>query len=547
MSLTHDALIFGGGLAGTILADHMIRSGKRPLLISEARFSRCSRIAAGLINPISGKRLNLAWNADTFIPYSKNYYQALDNEFGIRVFHTRQIARLFASDEEARIWAKKQNHPEYQAWIDRLTSLPIADELGWDEEQGIAIKGGGYVDTSRVLNRISKKLESLDAQLTSPFNYSELSVNSESVSWKQYRAPYAIFSEGHLATRNPWFPGIPYKPAKGVIGRIATNAPLRETAIMKGYFIIPRHGSTYYVGATYDWENRDDIPDEKSIADLTAFLHKELPYRWSWDTLDAGVRPATAGAKPVIGPSSIVNRIYSFNGFGSKGCMQIPYLASLLVEHLFEDANLPPEILPSRFEKANQAEPKRWRATEIARDAVLEVLKPGGIAVDATAGNGHDTLWLAQAIGENGKVFAFDIQKDAIESASQRIKEADLANRVEFNHRSHASFSKSLSPELKGQLSAIVFNLGYLPGGNHSLITKPDTTLAALDQSLSWLKPGGILSIVLYPAHPGGEEEANAVRNWIEDLSPSEFTLMERQHPTGRTDSPVPVIVQKRS
>ncbi len=155
------------------------------------------------------------------------------------------------------------------------------------------------------------------------------------------------------------------------------------------------------------------------------------------------------------------------------------------------------------------------RPTARAHRELAAVLLPGDLAVDATAGNGHDTVFLAERVGESGRVLAFDIQEQAVASAKARVEAAGLAGRVEFFHASHSEISRHAGP---GSAAAVVFNLGYLPGGDHAVITRREETLAALSRSLEVLRAGGLLSVVCYPGHPGGEEESEAVLSWARGL-----------------------------
>lgn len=150
------------------------------------------------------------------------------------------------------------------------------------------------------------------------------------------------------------------------------------------------------------------------------------------------------------------------------------------------------------------------RPTEHAHARVAACLREGDTAVDATAGNGHDTAFLAARVGAGGRVFAFDVQSAAIESARRRVESAGLGGRVEFLQLSHARMAE----RVPAGVAAVMFNLGYLPGGDHALITHRDETLKALDVALGLLRPGGVLTVVCYPGHPGGDEEAEAVTGW---------------------------------
>lgn len=157
-----------------------------------------------------------------------------------------------------------------------------------------------------------------------------------------------------------------------------------------------------------------------------------------------------------------------------------------------------------------------------AHKLVSERLQPGEIAVDATAGTGADTLFLARCTGPKGNVLAFDIQDDALELTRQRLSKeppSTLAS-VSLHLQSHALMKSCMPETYIGQVGAIMFNLGYLPAdqADKTVITQPETTLAALESSLGLLRPGGIVTIVLYPGHEGGELEARTVQEWASSV-----------------------------
>ena len=156
--------------------------------------------------------------------------------------------------------------------------------------------------------------------------------------------------------------------------------------------------------------------------------------------------------------------------------------------------------------------------TEQAQQLLSEKLQTGDYVVDATAGNGHDTLFLAKQVGTEGMVYAFDIQQHAISNTQQLLFENNLPHRVRLFQNSHEHLLKYIPEALHQNISAVMFNLGYLPGSDKNCITTTETTLTALKQSMQLLKPGGLLSIMLYPGHPGGKEEAQAVLQWAGQL-----------------------------
>ena len=148
------------------------------------------------------------------------------------------------------------------------------------------------------------------------------------------------------------------------------------------------------------------------------------------------------------------------------------------------------------------------RPTELAHTLLRDVIRPGDTVIDATAGHGHDTVFLAEQAGAHGRVLAFDIQELALQSARARLSQAGLADRVEFHQTSHARLAEFAAPD---SVTAVMFNLGYLPGEDHELTTTADETLAAIDAATVVLKSGGVLAVVCYPGHPAGAAEAPAV------------------------------------
>lgn len=157
------------------------------------------------------------------------------------------------------------------------------------------------------------------------------------------------------------------------------------------------------------------------------------------------------------------------------------------------------------------------RPTALAQELLRPLIREGDLAIDATAGNGHDTAFLAARVGATGRVLAFDVQAAAIATARARLLEAGHAERVEFLLESHARMGGHAEPE---SAAVVMFNLGYLPGEGHELTTETCETLAALETATGLLEPGGVLSVVCYPGHAAGAHEAVAVETWINGLTP---------------------------
>jgi SAM-dependent methyltransferase len=165
----------------------------------------------------------------------------------------------------------------------------------------------------------------------------------------------------------------------------------------------------------------------------------------------------------------------------------------------------------------------------------------GDGVVDATCGNGNDTLLLAGLVGSSGTVWAFDIQEEAILATAERLGNNGMAERVQLIQAGH----ENLAELVAAPVSAVVFNLGYRPGGDRSIITRPETTLAALEQALQLLVPGGILAITVYPGHGGGESEERMVDKWAANLTQKAFHAWRMGQVNTTTDAPSFILIQR--
>jgi predicted methyltransferase len=155
------------------------------------------------------------------------------------------------------------------------------------------------------------------------------------------------------------------------------------------------------------------------------------------------------------------------------------------------------------------------RLTERAQRAVGNSLRPGDRAIDATIGNGHDTLFLAGRVAPHGQVVGFDIQPQALASAQERLDQACLQHVATLLLCSHEHMAAWVPADWSGNVSAVMFNLGYLPGSDKTLTTQAGSTLPALDQALDLLRIGGLISLLVYRGHDGANEEAAAVQSWL--------------------------------
>jgi len=180
----------------------------------------------------------------------------------------------------------------------------------------------------------------------------------------------------------------------------------------------------------------------------------------------------------------------------------------------------------------------RFLAAEVLEKAVA----PGETVIDATMGNGHDTLFLCNLVGETGKVYAFDVQEKAMENTGKRLEEAGVLGRARLFCLGHEHMAEEVPPGV----SAVVFNLGWLPGGDHGVTTRWETTKTAVSSALSLLKKGGVLVICVYPGHAEGERERQALAAYLSALRPQEFNALRQTFLNAGEGAPECFVIQKQ-
>ncbi|MDD2335609.1 MAG: class I SAM-dependent methyltransferase [Geobacteraceae bacterium] len=180
-------------------------------------------------------------------------------------------------------------------------------------------------------------------------------------------------------------------------------------------------------------------------------------------------------------------------------------------------------------------------AVGFSRLFLRQVVRPGDRVIDATCGRGRDTLFLADLVGSTGKVWAFDVQEEALAETEERLRASGCSTWVNLVHAGHECLFENVAEPVR----AAVFNLGYLPGNSAGVVTQPKTTLAALDQLLLLLLPGGIIVLVVYTGHPGGAEEAASIESWARSLSARAFNIWKSCQLNRSDSAPYVLILEK--
>lgn len=180
-------------------------------------------------------------------------------------------------------------------------------------------------------------------------------------------------------------------------------------------------------------------------------------------------------------------------------------------------------------------------ARYVAADCLRQVIRPGDTVVDATMGNGHDTQMLAELVGPDGHVFAFDVQPDAVSHTEALLRQAGLLDRCTLYCKGHQHMAELVTAPVR----SVTFNLGWLPGGDKQITTLWETTKVAVEAALSLLMPGGVVTICAYPGHAAGDVERISLSDFLTSLRPQQFNVLHHRFLNAGPGAPECFIIQR--
>ncbi len=344
-------IIVGQGLAGTILAQTLLKLGKSIIIIDEPTLSKASKIAAGLYNPVVFKRLVKSWMADELVPYMDYFYRDAEQLLGIQFYFKKQIVRLFAEEQEKTLWLKKTDEPVGK-YLSKTIENNFLSDVIYNPLGSANVIDAGNLDTRLFLEKFRAYFKTNNALLEEIFDYTQLKKFENYVSYKNYTADKIIFCEGYETTKNPYFNWLPFKLTKGetiTIKILGEHQIDFEKVINKSVFILPIGSGIYKVGATYEWNELNENITEKGRSEMADKLQKVLKIPFEIIDHQAGIRPTVNDRRPLIGLHPQYPTLGVFNGLGTKGVMLAPYFAKQFVNFLENNLPLEKDVDIKRF------------------------------------------------------------------------------------------------------------------------------------------------------------------------------------------------------
>ncbi len=343
-------LIVGAGLAGTCLSLQALEMGFQVTQVSDPLHKPQSLAAAGLINPITGKRFQLSWEAGKIFPIALSFYEKWESELGALFLHKQAVFKPFPTQHEANDFIAKSESAQYRFFLEKAYDSGSSNTYWLDPFGGFLTRHSGWLNVPLFLSAAEGYLSDKVNKVQEAFSYEALVTNNPQINYKAQPYDSIVFAEGYRSRFNPFFTPIPVGANKGETILVEGLDNWKEDQILnKSVFVIPVGEKQFRVGATYK-------PNEINI-ETTAEAREELEarlmesVRLPFDTIAqfAGIRPTSPDRKPIIGQHPTIPSMWMLNGLGSKGVSYGPWAASLLLNALASGMEIPDAVNIKRY------------------------------------------------------------------------------------------------------------------------------------------------------------------------------------------------------
>jgi len=315
-------------------------------------------VAAGVINPVTGRWMTKSWNFDQLLPKAEATYRAIEAELGIEVYHPIPELRFCQNADDVKRAGRRIRNSRYQDVLGRFHEAGIAAPEFNDPQGSFEIRKAAYVELPALVHALRASFAERGLYRDVVFDHAQLQQQDNRWRYGDIHSDKVIFCEGAAHSQNPWFNDIPLQPAKGET--LLCQSPtlqLSETLYHHKKWLLPYPDGTFRLGATYDEDDLDPTPTEPKRAELLEAARAALkaPHAIEVTQHLAGIRPSSADNRPILGAHPKAPGLYLLNGLGSKGATTAPWMTEQLAAHLLEGEPIDPEVALERFQSLRSA------------------------------------------------------------------------------------------------------------------------------------------------------------------------------------------------
>ena len=343
-----DYIVVGQGLAGTCLAHHLTDRKQRIVIIDQQTDNSSSKVAAGLYNPITGRKMVLTWQARTLFDYAEKFYRDCEKKLNANFLHPKPIYRPFLSVAECNEWVGKSEDSSYSYFIRAAATSPRYENHIADQYGGLELQHCGHVDTKHFLAESRDYFSNRAKVIDEVFDTDQLQVEETAVRYQEFTAKAIIFCTGVDAIEGTFFGWLPFNKLKGELIEVECPGDF-EVIYNRGVFIVPLPNGKYLVGSTYDNRDTKETITEKGKNTLEEKLRKLLKLQYKTVGQRYGFRPAMRDRRPVVGYHPLYRNVAVLNGLGTKGVTLAPYFGQHLCSSLVDKHAIDAEVDCARF------------------------------------------------------------------------------------------------------------------------------------------------------------------------------------------------------
>ena len=347
----YDAIIVGQGLAGTLLHYFLEKAGWDLLVIDEDYERSASKVAAGIINPITGRRYVKSWRIDDLLPTAYQTFEELEQLLNINFAYRRPLIRSLFNHREAEDWMIRTGDPSYLPFMREGAQLDELEEITIPVFDYGRVLQSGQINIAKLVSSYRNKLKGQGCLKEEKFNYQDMSIGEGGVAYQEYATKQLLFCEGAKAIHNPFFNYLPFGNAKGEVLIIRLPNHRLEKIFKHRIFIVPLDNDTYWCGSSYNWNYNDDKPTTAEKSFLLERLNDILKVPFEVVTHLSALRPTVKDRRPFLGQHDQFPALKIFNGLGTKGATLGPYWAKHFAEHLTNKTMIDQDVDIKRYEE----------------------------------------------------------------------------------------------------------------------------------------------------------------------------------------------------
>lgn len=342
-----DYLIIGQGISGSFLSWNLLKAGQRVVVIDNNKPNTASKVASGIINPVTGRRIVRTWMIEELLPFAQEAYHEFGSDLGVSVARTIDILTFHASEQMSTAWydriadgedfiRKANNYNDYSAYF--------------NAPYGIGVTSPGLIiDIQLLLARWREKLAAANSIINEDFNIENCSITDQGVSYKGIYAKKVILCNGVEGFENQYFRKLPYALNKGEALLVSIPDLPQSNIYKQGMSIVPVGGELFWVGSSFDWSFEHNQPTRVFRQKVEQVLDSWLKLPYTVVDHKAAIRPSSIERRPFVGLHPAFQNLGILNGMGTKGCSLAPYFSSQLTQYILKNEKIDINVDVSRF------------------------------------------------------------------------------------------------------------------------------------------------------------------------------------------------------